>query len=653
MKKSLIFLGVLSIGHAYAQRGNFGLNTTSPSATLEIKVADINGNNNTNQGIIIPKLTKERVAKIANTNLIQGTLVYIEDPNASITNTNPKVTQITKNGFYHYDGTNWVSGVGNTVVSSLPSGDINGQVLKWNGNQWIAQTDNNTTYTAGNGITLNGTQFSVPITTNGTGTYVKNIVQNSNGITVTMDTPPNTNNNIYNTNGSTNGDRTLDTASGFLTIKGNVWNPLVVNSEIVPANADNTARGGLAVHPNDITKRVEFATTKDGDSRIWADGDRLFIKRNTGNIGIGNTNPKAKLDVAGGIRSKQGLPNGDDTNLGYAFGNDGDTGLFSEENTTNSNVGKSLNLYLNNQNRLKIGNTGEVTINNLSGNGEQVVMADNTGLLKKGSISATSLVGTGNLTGTGITVGNGTGATLKPVTLEITNGAITAEKLNAMGATNGQILKYNNGTWAPANENTTTVGVLQGDITGEANNTTVAKLQTKNLNIQNIQMGDMLHYNGTEWVNRNNRLYVNGQDVFHIQYNLGQQEQNVKKYITDQGIVRIESDGDTMYSRRTIYNLSNRNLFYCKSTPLSIGAQTIMTDAEEEVTRLYGTEMKVKSVKVIGSGTPNNFQIHSWQAPLYENITAITGELLAGEVIWKGVTYHCIGYAPIWQQRYQ
>ena len=52
-----------------------------------------------------------------------------------------------------------------------------------------------TKYTAGKGLTLSGTQFSLPVTISGTGTYVKSVTHNTNenGITVTLGTPPNTN----------------------------------------------------------------------------------------------------------------------------------------------------------------------------------------------------------------------------------------------------------------------------------------------------------------------------------------------------------------------------------------------------------------------------------------------------------------------------
>lgn len=49
-----------------------------------------------------------------------------------------------------------------------------------------------------------------------------------------------------------------------------------------------------------------------------------------GNVGIGNTNPRAKLDVIGGIRSQKGSPTDDSGNVGYSFDGDGDTGMFAE-----------------------------------------------------------------------------------------------------------------------------------------------------------------------------------------------------------------------------------------------------------------------------------------------------------------------------------
>jgi hypothetical protein len=62
-------------------------------------------------------------------------------------------------------------------------------------------------------------------------------------------------------------------------------------------------------------------------------------------------------------------------------------------------------------------------------------------------------------------------------TPEIANGAVTAAKLNAMGATNGQILKWNGTAWAPAADQTGTLNLTGGagiTISGAAPNLTIA-----------------------------------------------------------------------------------------------------------------------------------------------------------------------------------
>jgi|GEM_PF-1293880 len=52
---------------------------------------------------------------------------------------------------------------------------------------WV---DTNTAYTAGNGLTLTGTAFSLPVTVSGSGNYITDVTQNANGITVTKGSLP-------------------------------------------------------------------------------------------------------------------------------------------------------------------------------------------------------------------------------------------------------------------------------------------------------------------------------------------------------------------------------------------------------------------------------------------------------------------------------
>ncbi|AZZ58237.1 hypothetical protein [Riemerella anatipestifer] len=109
-----VFLGLSLI--AYGQTdGKVGINTSSPNATLEIKPNTTNLLGATNEGIIVPKLSKTRVAKMPSPQ--EGTLVYVvDDANAedgggtiaSYTGTDARVTDITEKGYYFYNGTKWV-----------------------------------------------------------------------------------------------------------------------------------------------------------------------------------------------------------------------------------------------------------------------------------------------------------------------------------------------------------------------------------------------------------------------------------------------------------------------------------------------------------------------------------------------------------------
>ena len=67
-------------------------------------------------------------------------------------------------------------------------------------------------------------------------------------------------------------------------------------------------------------------------------------------------------------------------------------------------------------------------------------------------VDAATVTGDGTITSTDLTVTGGDNAAFNNVTLDIKDGAVTAAKLNAMGATDGQVLKYNTTTsvWEPA-----------------------------------------------------------------------------------------------------------------------------------------------------------------------------------------------------------
>ncbi len=97
-----------------------------------------------------------------------------------------------------------------------------------------------------------------------------------------------------------------------------------------------TAERGTGVASNWIVSAVTLNT--NGAERLRIDA--------SGNVGIGTSSPAASLDVNGGVRAIQGLPTSADlSNVGFSFGPDGDTGLFSP--TTGGATSGTLVFYGN------------------------------------------------------------------------------------------------------------------------------------------------------------------------------------------------------------------------------------------------------------------------------------------------------------------
>lgn len=101
MNRIIFSVLVLSGMTASAQVGKVGINTATPQATLSIEVDPANAASTatSNEGVLIPKLSKARIANIASP--VDATMIYISD--LTYTGTNPAVADITSKGFYYYD----------------------------------------------------------------------------------------------------------------------------------------------------------------------------------------------------------------------------------------------------------------------------------------------------------------------------------------------------------------------------------------------------------------------------------------------------------------------------------------------------------------------------------------------------------------------
>ncbi|MDC6390186.1 hypothetical protein PP182_15945 [Maribacter sp. PR1] len=146
--------------------------------------------------------------------------------------------------------------------------------------------------------------------------------------------------------------------------------------------------------------------------------------------------------------------------------------------------------------------------------------------------------GTGDITSGDINITGGTDAAFNDVSLTIANNAINstkianatilAEDLNQMGASNGQILKWNGADWAPSADaggttytegaglslspaNQFSVNPLAGDVSGPTNATVIgantvnsakianATILAEDLNQMGASNGQILKWNGADW----------------------------------------------------------------------------------------------------------------------------------------------------------
>ena len=138
MKKHIILLGLLAgTSLAFAQAGKVGVNTSNPEATLDIRPSAANAATTatTNEGVLIPRVSRDRLKSIATANLKESTLVYVDNISGTI---NPVTSNVTSKGFYYYSTTDskWVK---------IAEGTIQEQDLRLVGN------NNHITQDAGKG----------------------------------------------------------------------------------------------------------------------------------------------------------------------------------------------------------------------------------------------------------------------------------------------------------------------------------------------------------------------------------------------------------------------------------------------------------------------------------------------------------------------
>jgi hypothetical protein len=187
----------------------------------------------------------------------------------------------------------------------LINGTSAGQILKWNGTQWALANDNDTTYSAGAGLSLSGTTFSVA----------------SGGVTTGMLADGAVTSAKLSTTGVTAGTYGSATQVGVFTVDAQGRITSASNVTISGVSPGGAAGGDLSgSYPNPTVARLQgraVATTapstgqvlkwdgsawvpaSDNDTSYWSASGSNIYNNNPGFVGIGVQNPVTPLHVVG------------------------------------------------------------------------------------------------------------------------------------------------------------------------------------------------------------------------------------------------------------------------------------------------------------------------------------------------------------------
>lgn len=98
----ILFLFLFTVNFTFSQ---VGIGNTDPKSTLDITATNATGTTTNVDGIIIPRVTRERAQSMTAANIATATMIYINEVvTGSTTGTTANVTAI---GFYFFNGTTW------------------------------------------------------------------------------------------------------------------------------------------------------------------------------------------------------------------------------------------------------------------------------------------------------------------------------------------------------------------------------------------------------------------------------------------------------------------------------------------------------------------------------------------------------------------
>ncbi|WP_353146386.1 hypothetical protein [Chryseobacterium sp.] len=287
MKKLLLSLPTalvfLYYTNTYAQ---IGINTSAPASTLDIKAKNETGTSTDTDGILIPRIDRQRAQSM--TSVSTSTLVFINN----ITTGTPTGTalNIDSTGYYYYNGTVWVKlhNPTNTPASNIYNSD--GSLT---GNRTVTQGSNTLTFTgtSTNAFSISGKTFSVDAANQrvGMGTTspsaLLSLRTNAGSTTDAFSV------GIDNCGGACG----QGIARNITLFNANSTGGQFAGIEFIPSTSA-TGISGASINGIDRDGTNNFAGLQFFTRNATDFGPRMTI-RSSGNIGIGTTNPGAKLHL--------------------------------------------------------------------------------------------------------------------------------------------------------------------------------------------------------------------------------------------------------------------------------------------------------------------------------------------------------------------